>query len=241
MFNSILPECKLTLSELPSNWKLLFPDYVGIDYNTSNSVCSFSCMLAILQDNNIPKSVFELKNELVELYKPLLTGDISSDLLQLLSTYNYKIETEMIRNNQLTIDDFIINETYRLTPIDIWLLSNKYKLPIVLLNPINFTQTKSSIISINVSSSTAYFIILPKYQQSTTNNNDSKYNMIVNTQIQIPTFFIQFDNLSKTIVDEIKLQTYNITDFIANTINKSMVDSSKIQKKSSKLHTSIRV
>jgi len=136
----------------------------------------------------------------------------------------------------------IINETYRLTPIDIWLLSNEYNIPIVLLNANKFTQTNSRIISLNVVEKFAYFIMIPNYS-STNNDENKRYNMVINEELTDsstdaytePSILIKFNNLSKTIVDEIKTHNYQLDAFIENNINQSTLNKSKKIKKTNKL------
>jgi hypothetical protein len=188
-------------------------------------------------------TIIEVKNKLIELYKPLLNNNLSVKMLELIGTYNYKSEADMILNKQLTIDTMIINETYRLTPIDIWLLSNEYNIPIVLLNANKFTQTNSRIISLNVVENFAYFIMIPDYS-STNNDENKRYNMVINEEelsnsstdgYTEPSILIKFNNLSKTIVDEIKTHNYQLEAFIENNINQSTLNKSKKIKKTNKL------
>ena len=240
---ALLPECEVSISELPNIWLMLFPTYKGIKYNINNPLCSFLCILEILHNNKTSMTIIEVKNKLIELYKPLLNNNLSVKMLELIGTYNYKSEADMILNKQLTIDTMIINESYRLTPIDIWLLANEYNIPIVLLNANKFTQTNSRIISLNVVEKFAYFIMIPDYS-STNNDENKRYNMVINEEelsdsstdaYTEPSILIKFNNLSKTIVDEIKTHNYQLEAFIENNINQSTLNKSKKIKKTNKL------
>jgi hypothetical protein len=50
-----------------------------------------------------------------------------------------------------------------------------------------------------------------------------------------PSILIKFNNLSKTIVDEIKTHNYQLEAFIENNINQSTLNKSKKIKKTNKL------
>ena len=50
---ALLPECEVSISELPNIWLMLFPTYKGIKYNINNPLCSFLCILEILHNNNV--------------------------------------------------------------------------------------------------------------------------------------------------------------------------------------------
>ena len=79
---------------------------------------------------------------------------------------------------------------------------------------------------------------------SSDNNENKTYNMIVNkhgsSDVSADAYtessiLIKFNNLSKTIVDEIKTHNYQLYAFIENKINQSTLNGSTKTKKISKL------
>ena len=116
-------------------WKTIFPKETQvINYNSDND-CGSVLMydLFIRLRRNIP-SVYDMKKQLTHAYKPLINL-YSTKILDILSKQNNKYKMiEQVINNQVSLETLIMSEQYYLTDLDLWLLCDLYKLPVLLIS-----------------------------------------------------------------------------------------------------------
>jgi len=75
-----------------------------------------------------------MKKRLVQLYKPLMENH-GIKILDILSKQNNKQELiQQVVNNQVSLETMIMSEQYYLTDLDLWLLCDFYKLPVLLIS-----------------------------------------------------------------------------------------------------------
>ena len=121
----------------PANsfWKTIFPKETQVINYNSDTDCGFVLMydLFIRLRRNIP-SVYDMKKQLTHAYKPLINL-YSTKILDILSKQNNKYKMiEQVINNQVSLETLIMSEQYYLTDLDLWLLCDLYKLPVLLIS-----------------------------------------------------------------------------------------------------------
>ena len=132
-------ECVKNIGKLsgPANsfWKTVFPkDVQEITYH-SEVECGYVLMyeLFLRVRRNIP-STYDMKKRLVQLYKPLMENH-GIKVLDILRKQNNKRDMiEEVINNQVSLETLLMSEQYYLTDLDMWLLCDFYKLPVLLIS-----------------------------------------------------------------------------------------------------------
>lgn len=118
-----------------SFWKTVFPkDVQEITYH-SEVECGYVLMyeLFLRFRRNIP-GTYDMKKRLVQLYKPLMENH-GIKVLDILSKQNNKHDMiEEVINNQVSLETLVMSEQYYLTDLDVWLLCDFYKLPVLLIS-----------------------------------------------------------------------------------------------------------
>ena len=121
----------------PANsfWKTIFPkETQEINYKPDTD-CGFVLMydLFIRLRRNIP-SVYDMKKRLAQLYKPLMERH-GTKIIDILSKQNNKYEmVQQVMNHQVSLETLIMSEQYYLTDLDLWILCDFYKLPVLLIS-----------------------------------------------------------------------------------------------------------
>ena len=121
----------------PANsfWKTVFPKEAQEITYKSEVQCGYVLMyeLFLRLRRNIP-STYDMKKRLVQLYKPLMENH-GIKILDILSKQNNKQELiQQVVNNQVSLETMIMSEQYYLTDLDLWLLCDFYKLPVLLIS-----------------------------------------------------------------------------------------------------------
>ena len=81
------------------------------------------------------------------------------EIMTILSNEGKKLFTHQIYYNQLTLETLIISESYYLTNFDIWLLSDVYRLPIILLSSTMLREYNDNILITMRSENDEYYVI----------------------------------------------------------------------------------
>ena len=215
--------------------------------NKNNLKCSYQLIVSLIKyyyDNINKLKIYEnldiktLKNDLIELYKnheyniALIINRYKYDRIEIKPYINllkslYKNKHESSNKNKIEniIENIINDENYYLSYIDIYLLANKYDIPIIFINSsvINIESIKSKdsidkhlVGHVNNNSNNNYFFIkIP----STNYREKIKYHKLIHTSDNIM-INIQNDlsNTKKNIViDSID----NFKDYILNDVIKT--------------------
>ena len=154
--------CKKEQKILTDKWKKMFVKGVSsITYTNISPFCSFQLIIEIITNFNPGINITSI-NKLKEI---------------LLSQYEiYKLDTYRIGNiwkqqgkieiaeklllGSITLETAIMNETYYVSNLDIILLSEYYKIPIILLSTSKFAENNKSFLLTNKSSDENYYFIL---------------------------------------------------------------------------------
>ena len=114
-----------------------------IYYDIDNNSCSFKILINIIISYNSinPKPVYEinsinkLKNILIESYNELITDDNINIIYDILDNEGKANMINKIKLGTANLDILILSEEYYMTNFDLWILSNKLELPILLISP----------------------------------------------------------------------------------------------------------
>jgi hypothetical protein len=122
-------------------WQGCFPDnFKEIEYS-KNITCTFNCVIDIIEKKTSEQlDSSQIKNVLFEEYKKYL-NNYYNKIVDILIEEGKKTLGEQLKNEMITFGDFLYNDNYFLSPFDIWLLVNKYKIPTIFLSSYNLLQT----------------------------------------------------------------------------------------------------
>lgn len=123
--------------------------------------CSFYIIIHILKEKNVEVRVIDLKNKLIELYNEAKPRYFSN-ILSILSLQDKKEYVDKLKSNQIDFDSMILSEEYTLSHLDLLLLCNHFKIPIVLFSKSKFKNIQSNlswmVLGENVDEDAFYFI-----------------------------------------------------------------------------------
>jgi hypothetical protein len=117
-------------------WKKMFPKTCQEVFFNESRECSFYPILYILKKiHNTDFSVYHVKETLRNIYSEYLSNEILfQKIITILRKQGKKEFMEMVKTKRSTFEEIIISEGYYLTNLDLWMLADKLKLPIVLFS-----------------------------------------------------------------------------------------------------------
>jgi len=135
--------CTSILNKIASAvWSKCFPKaYKEISYS-SNAYCTFQCIIDIIEKKTKQvKSIIDIKHELYKEYKIHLDNGQRDKIVDILTLEGKKMLGDQVKAQTLMFDDFIYASNYFLTPLDLWVLVNKYQIPTIFISSKNILQT----------------------------------------------------------------------------------------------------
>ena len=152
-------------------WRKRFPkmknnkEIKEIYFNNTNS-CSFYIMIHILQLRlNTVLSISSLKQTLWLAYKPYMES-YNIKIFDILEKQGKKDIIQKITKGFVTFETMIMSEEYYLTDLDIWVLCNKLKFPIILFSLDDFrtmiTDVNWLVLAGDIDEQEFYFVRSPK-------------------------------------------------------------------------------
>ena len=100
-----------------------------IEFTHNNVSCTFNLIIFIVKKlKNIEINISIIKQILFEKYSELLPK-YSNKIMTLLIEQGKKSLGNLVKNKQLTFEQFIYNNGYFLTTLDLWILVIYYKIP----------------------------------------------------------------------------------------------------------------
>ena len=175
--------CQVSVKDITSKLRLKFNSgYKEIEYSTESSPCSFDVALTIINNTNSNNvTINDIKNVLINEYTRLY--DIyPRNILSLFVYYGMNSEASLISNKELSIESFIMNESYYLTIPDLLILANRFNFPITLIAPRKPTETTREILSFNIKDGNTFIVRVSGFNKY--NGVKSKYNLIVNKSVE---------------------------------------------------------
>ena len=150
--------CKKIERSIQDKWKDILPnDCNEIYYDIDNNNCSFKILINIIISYNLinPKSIYQinsinkLKNILIETYNEIINDNNINIIYDILDNEGKTNMINKIKLGTVSLDIIILSEEYYMTNFDLWILSNKLELPILLISPIKIQYNSEIIFKLN--------------------------------------------------------------------------------------------
>ena len=216
-----ISKCEIQEKTIFGKNKKLFSEFKEIVFNATNPACTFDIMITIINDSTGKiYSLLELKKILLAEYNKFFS-QLESHIYKLFYNYGFKKQYKLLIDKKLTLDNFLMSQSYYLTNLDIVMLSNYFQLPIILLSSTTFFENKKEIITSFKKSSNFYIIKCPAFSD----NDNPKYKLYVYQNKELITY-------SKTLNNEIeKLIEENSVDSIESLIKQGGIGEKYTEKK----------
>jgi hypothetical protein len=180
-----------------------------------------------MENANIFKTMNEIRDELINIYKPLLAKYVGQ-LVDYWKQYGMKDLADILINKKATLEDIISSEHYGLTTLDIWLLSEKFDLPVILFSATKFSENNQSILRVNPNIKLKFYLIQPHMRYS----NNTRVKLIENNKKDNNTLKVALDELEKKLKETVdtnrNLEVNN--QELKNTVNKYIAHNRKLDK-----------
>ena len=196
-------------------WKKCFPaDYNEMEYNKLN-YCTFGLIINLIQRKTGKKvEINELKTELYEEYQKYLEK-YHDKIINILILEGKKTLGDQVLSDKLSFSNFIYTDAYFLTPLDLWLLVTKYKIPTIFISQKFLLQTeykKHQFVGYGNEKDEFAFIIVPGLRPE----NVPNYKLIQSDKDEI---FISLNKLDEECLRNINFslnETITIEDYLLN-------------------------
>jgi len=172
---------------LSRKWKSQFPvDSVGLVFDTSPPSCTFDTMLTMIQDSDRTNSatVATLKEYLASRYADIAVNRLPELLQAFIAAGKKRIATR-VKQRATSIEHAVLSDDYYLTNLDVILIAQHYKIPLVMFSSTLIVENKKPVMMVYSQSHVAhYYIKTPGVVIDT----PLKYKLIVTTSTaRIPT------------------------------------------------------
>ena len=165
-----------------NKWKRIIPSNAKEIVFDNTQKCSFIIINYILQERlktNVPIETIRkiLWNSYADIYEKYKTK-----IIKILSKQGKKSIMNRLSTNQIQFQDLIMSEEYYITNLDLWAISSKYNLPILLFSSKNLKNLSinSDWLILGGNPSETYYIIRSPFEVSS-NDSIPSYNMIMPT------------------------------------------------------------
>ena len=160
-------------------WRKRFPlDVKEIIFNQTRE-CSFYPIIYIFRElHRTEATVNQIQKKLIKAYNNLLP-EFEDKIISILKKQGKKLMMELVEKGRNTFEDIIISNDYFLTNLDIWVLADSFKFPIILFTS---NKLKNLVDSVNwlLLSGDAYskFYFLRAYTEPLLSNQFPDYHII---------------------------------------------------------------
>jgi len=186
-----------------SIWKKCFPsNYIETEYSKYN-FCTFNFVIDLIEKKTNKKySINEIKNLLFNEYKNIIPNN-QEKIIDILILEGKKTLGDQVNSGTLSFASFIYTDSYFLTPFDIWLLVNKFKIPTIFVShkfimlSKNGKYEKHEFVAYGDENDKFAFIIIPGLRPE----NVPNFKIIKNDKGDM---FISLDKLNNECVEKIK-------------------------------------
>jgi hypothetical protein len=200
-------------------WRAIFPDtYKDVTYGKTR-ICTFTTVIDLIEKNTNEKvTINQLKNILYEEYRNYLQ-EYQQKIVDILIIEGKKTLGDQVKAGSLSFGSFIYTDNYFLTPFDIWLLVQKYKIPTIFISQREILQTNYkdfALIGYGERDDKFAFIIIPGLDPEKTPG----YKLVVNDKNET---FISLDKLEdQTMIDKAFEKKMTIEDYLAQFTKKAL-------------------
>ena len=191
-----IPKRKRNIS---GKWENKLPSNAFEFIFDATPACSFALMNKIIFDKTGQDiETYILRKLLIEIYNKYMK-DYKDQILSVLTAQGKKNMMHQIFYNQITFETLVMSESYYLTNLDIWMLSEYYSLPIIFLSGTLLPDNNDSILITQKSPDNAYYFIKTP---GVKHDEASKYRLIgLNDIIYIPV--IELPNTMRVLINSI--------------------------------------
>jgi hypothetical protein len=153
--------------------KIFFPkDTIEIIFGTTPELCSFGVIETIINDNagEMLVNKIKLKHDLIEEYEKY--KDYLYEIVDILVKQGKTFASQVIVG-QLNLQDMIMSDNYYATNLDIWILANKYNIPLAFVSGTTLIENNDFLLIANKDGSDKYYFVkssgvgvlkIPKYR-----------------------------------------------------------------------------
>lgn len=153
--------------------KKFFPkNTIELIFGTTPELCSFGLIETIINDNAKENLVnkMKLKQDLIEEYQKY--KDYLYEIVDILVKQGKTFASQVIVG-QITIQDMIMSDNYYATNLDVWILANKYNIPLAFVSGTTLMENNEFILIANSDGSDKYYFVkssgigilkIPKYR-----------------------------------------------------------------------------
>lgn len=125
-----------------SIWKACFPSNFKETEYGKYIYCTFDIIIDLIEKKTGTKfTLNQIKNDLFNEYKQYL-ANYGDKIVDILILEGKKTLGEQVRNELLSFGNFLYADNYFLTPLDLWVLVTKYKIPTIFICQRWILQTK---------------------------------------------------------------------------------------------------
>ena len=185
-------------------WGYMFKGFYETTYK--NIECGFELLLDLMNNMEITGfNVIKLKNLLYQEYTTTYKSKLNK-IKDILQNEGKKLYIKMIYLKQLTLQDYIMSDDYFITLLDIWVISQKLNIPIIVISSTKLKENNKMSLILNGSLDDDYYIIkIGSTNQLSTTKKYPEYKLInysdkIN-KIDISKLFYEQDKSYKSILD----------------------------------------
>jgi hypothetical protein len=222
-------ECIKITSKITSQiWSACFPkNFTEMKYE-ENVTCTFQMIIDLIEKKTHEKySIHKIKNDLFEEYKKYIES-FKTKIIDILIIEGKKTLGDQVKANSLSFTNLIYDEHYFLSPFDLWLLLQKYKIPSFFISQQNIFQTNYEKHIFNTYSNDLsdlfVFIVIPGLKAQ----KISGYKIIQNAEKDV---FITINQFNGTMCEEMIQDAFRNKITIEHFLENFVKNSSKYKKK----------
>jgi hypothetical protein len=120
------------------NWRKILHEAAVEHISNSTTQCSFYVLMLIMKEHlDITENIYQIKTRICLYYKPLIETHLLR-ICDLLEKQGKRQFVNMLKKKVITIETMIMNDNYIITAMDLWVVANALRLPIILFNPDGF-------------------------------------------------------------------------------------------------------
>ena len=126
-------------------------------FNNDTTLCTFDIIKVLIKDHtgeDITKS--KIREEILEEYKKM--PEYTFQILEILLKQSKKLARE-VQKGHMRLEDFILSNSYYITNLDIWVIANRYNIPIIFLSKTFLLENKKEILVAHSDGSEKYYFI----------------------------------------------------------------------------------
>jgi hypothetical protein len=218
--NKSVCESKIVEKITSKLWSAVFPDTYKEFVYSKTRFCTFTIMIDLIEKKTSEKlAVNQLKNILYEEYSKYLQVH-QAKILDILIIEGKKTIGDQVKAGTLSFGSFLYTDNYFLSPFDMWLLTQRYKIPTLFISQREIMQTnykKHVFVGYGEIGDKFAFIVVPGLGPEKVPG----YRLVANDNDET---FMSLDKLTdKELINEAFETRITIDDYLTNFTKKSFM------------------